>query len=353
MVEYYFEIFDSDNKSVKTDPIISRVLDARFKWESIKTENFEIFYHGPVRKRALRLLKASEELNIKMASVLSSAETDKIVLTMYNNNSEMYDAVVHKSSRQSRELITEGQAFDKENVVLVQGGGRRSIGTATHELTHILVARASKGSFLGVPLWLNEGLAEYGNLDPGTSYERFLEWAIDTERLIPFSSLNRFPGEPNLTIVAYGQSRSFVSFIIKQFGSGSIQVILNQLSEGKRIDGALEVVLGSDLNELENKWRDYIGAKRVEITDLEIRPKQGGSVPELKPYSLTPQPEDSSETLKVENKLEEDQITNQSTGCNGTGSKSIDVSYLVLIGLFVIRYIARNFKLDFLPKTGF
>jgi len=355
LIEYYFEIFDADNKSIKTDPVVSRVLDSRFEWDSVKSDNIEVFFHGPVRKRALRILKSAEDLNALMKDILTSSKFNNIVVTMYNNNAEMFDAIVHKSSKQSRELITEGQAFDRENVVLVQGAGRRSIGTATHELTHVLVARASKGSLLGVPLWLNEGLAEYGNLDSGQSYDRFLEWAIDTERLMPFTSLNRFPGEPSLTIVAYGQSKSFVDFIINKYGADKIQKILDQLSEGKRIDGALESVLGLDLIELDNLWRKKIGAKPLKVTNTEIKPKQGGTVPDLKPYSLTPEPKD----LKLTEKIQDDEIVEvqeeivrESSTCNASGGKGIDVSFLFLIGLMIVRLLFRRSKLV-LPKKVF
>ena len=345
LIEYYFEIFHSENDSIKTDPVVSRVLDSRFEWESVKNDNVEVFFHGPVRKRALRILNSAEDLNSRMKDILPSAEFNNIVLTMYNNNAEMFDAVVHKSSKQSRELITEGQAFDRENVVLVQGSGRRSIGTATHELTHILVARASKGSLLGVPLWLNEGLAEYGNLDPGHSYDRFLEWAIDTERLMPFSTLNRFPGEPSLTIVAYGQSKSFVNFIINEFGSDSIQKILDQLSEGKRIEGAFQLVTGFELKEVENSWRKEIGAKQLKESTVEVKPKQGGTVPELKPYSLTPEPKDFSDKSKEIETVELKEESVETNGCNSAGGKSIDISFLVVIFLIIFKIFFKRFKL--------
>jgi hypothetical protein len=355
LVEYYFEIFNSDNESIKTDPVISRVLDSRFEWDSVKSDNIEVFFHGPVRKRALRILNSAENLNTIMKDILTSSKFNNIVVTMYNNNAEMFDAIVHKSSKQSRELITEGQAFDRENVVLVQGAGRRSVGTATHELTHVLVARASKGSLLGVPLWLNEGLAEYGNLDPGHSYDRFLEWAVDTERLMPFTSLNRFPGEPSLTIVAYGQSKNFVEFIINKYGADKIQKILDQLSEGKKINGSFESVLGLDLIEVENLWRKEIGAKPLKMINTEIKPKQGGTVPILKPYSLTPEPKDSKLTEKIQDdeKVEvQEEIVRESSSCNASGGKSIDISFLVLIGLIIVRLLFRKSKLV-LPKRVF
>ena len=97
-------------------------------------------------------------------------------------DSEMFDVVVKKSQTQAGSLITEGQAFSTENIVIVDGGARSALGVATHEITHIIVSRATKDSYVGVPLWLNEGLAEYGNIEQDSGYDRYLEWAVDTKK---------------------------------------------------------------------------------------------------------------------------------------------------------------------------
>ena len=97
-------------------------------------------------------------------------------------------------------------AFDESSVVLVLAG-KTDIGTATHEIMHILVGRKTEGS-INLPLWLNEGLAEYANRDTTITYDLYLDWAIGTNQLKPLSQLQTFPGDPKLTLVSYGQSRS-------------------------------------------------------------------------------------------------------------------------------------------------
>ena len=80
--------------------------------------NSTILYHGPVRTRAERLAKAAVESLELMAEVTGADTKTPIVMVLYNNNAEMIEAVVAKSLASSRELITEGQAFDSESVVL-------------------------------------------------------------------------------------------------------------------------------------------------------------------------------------------------------------------------------------------
>ena len=232
---YFFEVFFKDGSTYRTERKEDVFLDSRFQWEKVEGEIVTIYYHGPVSRRVKKMLEACEASVKKMSALLGVEKNENISVMMYNNYSEMFDVVVKKSETQANSLITEGQAFATENVVLVDGGSRSALGVSTHEITHVIVARASKSSYLGVPLWLNEGLAEYGNIEQDQSYDRYLEWAIDTNRLFPFRSLNRFPGNPNLTLVAYGQSKSFVEFLINNFPVESMNSLMAEISNRKSI----------------------------------------------------------------------------------------------------------------------
>ena len=292
MINYWFEITDENGDTHLTEPESWRFDDARFEWDEVTLDTVTILYHGPVRTRAQRLAEAAIESLELMGRVTGSETQTPIIMTLYNNNAEMIGAVVARSLAASRELITEGQAFDSESVVLVLAG-RSDIGTATHEMTHILVARAAKSSG-NVPLWLNEGLAEYGNLDQTVSYERFLEWAAGTDRLILLKNLRSFPGDPNLTLVAYGQGRSVVNFMVEEYGEAKMAQLLATLGGGANISDALDIVYGFDLTGLENLWRTSIGAEPY------IEPTPGPTptpAPEPTPaYKLLTLPPESTES---------------------------------------------------------
>ena len=265
-IEYYFEIFYKDGSSVKTDKKKDVLLDSRFEWDKVSGKVVDVYFHGPVSRRAKNILNACEESVNDISELLGVDSNNRIALVMYNNYSEMFDVVVKKSQTQAGSLITEGQAFATENVVIMDGGSRSSLGVATHEITHIIVARATKDSYLGVPLWLNEGLAEYGNIEPDSGYDRYLEWAVDTNRVFPFSSLNRFPGNPNLTLVAYGQSKSFIEFLVSKYPKENMKNLMKEISSRKSIDESFSSSYGKNLIELEEEWRDTLfSSKNDEI----------------------------------------------------------------------------------------
>ncbi len=258
-VDFVFEAIDKEGNEYLSDQYSQMVLDARYEWDVVTRGPIHVYYHGPVQVRAERLAEAGQESMELMGPIIGSEIETPIIVTLYNNNAEMIGAVSARSATISRELITEGQAFYDHSVVLVLSGNR-DIGTLTHELTHILVGRAAEGSNALVPLWLNEGLAEYGNLDKGLSYVYFLDWAVDTNRLIPFTRLQTFPGEPNMVIVSYGQSRDFVEYLIENYGPEKIAETIASIAEGRSGDIAIRNVYGKTVQQLDNEWRADIGA---------------------------------------------------------------------------------------------
>tara|TARA_B110000438_G_scaffold267032_1_gene281543 strand:+ start:6354 stop:7577 length:1224 start_codon:yes stop_codon:yes gene_type:complete len=250
-------IYFEDGTQFSTEKNEFVMLDTRFDdWDYIEGKYITIYYRYS-KSRAETLLEECEFLLNDLEDIIGKTE-DKIALTLYNNYAEMIEAVRSKSKTSDRELITAGQAFDESSVVLVLAG-RSDIGTATHEIMHILVGRATDGS-VNLPLWLNEGLAEYANRDKTVSYDLYLEWGIGTNQLKPLSQLRTFPGDPKLTLVAYGQSRSVVRYMINNYGEEKMYILLNNLSLGMLFDEALIDSYGFDLKTLDTNWRESIGA---------------------------------------------------------------------------------------------
>ncbi len=288
LINFWFEVYEENGAVFESEPQQMALLDSRFEWESVQSGPVAVMYHGPVKSRAQILAdKAHESLSI-MGPITGADIETPIVITMYNNAAEMFDAVVQRSVTTSRELVTEGQAFAEENVVIVQGGDTNAIGTTTHEITHVLVGRATAGGS-AIPIWLNEGLAEYGNLDQTLSYDLYLEWAIDTNRLTPLHRLQSFPGDSNLVIAGYGQSRSAVEFMVSEWGPAQMADLLARIAEGQNIEAAVRASYGFGLLELDNRWRAHIGADPyVEPTPAPPPTRSPSTQPTLAPYSLTP-----------------------------------------------------------------
>lgn len=385
-VDFVFEAIDKEGNEYASEQYSQMMFDARYEWEVVSRGPIHVYYHGPVQVRAERLAEAGQESMELMGPITGSETETPIVVTLYNNNAEMIGAVSARSATISRELITEGQAFYDHSVVLVLSGNR-DIGTLTHELTHILVGRAAGGSSALVPLWLNEGLAEYGNLDKGLSYVYYLDWAVDTQRLIPFTRLQTFPGEPNLVIVSYGQSRNFVEYLIETYGPEKIAETLASIAEGRSGDIAIRNIYGKTVQQLDNEWREAIGADPYvpptptptpEASDdggtseyklLTLTPVSGGitvgetgASPTPEPTSTpvpptpttvptqAPEPEVQIKTDPTEEseqspeEVPEESTTSSGGLCNSNGNGPLEASAFLITALLATLYLARRIR---------
>ena len=289
IITYNFEIEDSEGNRLETEQEEFIYFDARFEWEEVQEGPVAVAYHGPVKTRAVIILDAITETLSVMGPLLGADTTIPIRVTMYNNVKEMLVALPPGSTTIRRELITEGQAFTSLGTLLVLGGGTGAKGTASHEVTHILTHRAGDSVVRNVPSWLDEGLSEYGNIDPGFSYDIALEFALATDTLLPITSMRVLPGNPEDVIIFYGQARSIVQFMVAAYGPETIRKLMATMKAGANVDTALEEVYGLTRIELENQWRDTIGAPDY------LPPERDRAVPtsiprrEMQLFTLTPQ----------------------------------------------------------------
>ena len=357
ILEYSFEVSDLAGNKRETETSQIVVYDSRFQWEEVEEEGINVAYHGPVESRAVEILDAIIQTMDFMEPVLGQTDRKPIRVTMYNNVSEMLGGMPPGSSTIRRELITEGQAFTKIGTLLVLGGGRLSEGTASHEVTHILVERAAGSIYNNIPSWLNEGLAEFGNLSPSFSYDVAVDFAVHSGRLLPITSMPSMPGDPEDVIMYYGQSMSIVEYMVVRLGPTKMVHLLSRLKSGENIDEAILSTYGISKLELENSWRAYIGAPLYEPpTETSYLPTPMPRS-EVKVFSLTPQagstavesltgnvPQDEmvlEEPISVTVKLEE---TTDGRSCGGLGQSIPDGSVLLLGSLLLFVGLKRPFS---------
>ena len=342
LIEISFEIKDEKGNVLITPTTNFAYLDPNFKWEDISEGPVTLNYHGPVKSRAQKILDAIVETLEKVGPVLGADIDDPIMVTMYNNGKEMIDAQPPQSSTQGRELITEGQAFSNFGTLHLIGGDRNSIGTASHEVTHILVHRAGEGVFRKVPTWLNEGLAEWANIDPAMSYDIALEFAVATDRVPVITKGITMPGKPEDAIIFYGASRSIVTYLISEYGAQKMYSLLSELKSDVKLEDSIQKVYGFDTVILENTWRNKIGAKEYTENKSSLIVPTAKPIKTIKPFSLN----DNSQITKGGIEINPDDTnTKPSTGCSLFAVNNTANIDLGILGLFIFLILFKS-KLD-------
>lgn len=300
IITYNFEVEDADGNFVETEQEEFIYHDARFEWEEVSEGPITVAYHGPVITRAELVRDAIIDTLSVMGPILGADTTTPIRVTMYNNNLQMLPALPPGSTTVRRELVTEGQAFSDVGTLLVLGGGRMAAGTASHEVTHILVDRGGSSVLRGIPSWLNEGLAEFGNVDPGFSYDIALDFAVATRRLLPVMFMERLPGDPEDVIVFYGQARSIIRFMIQEFGASKMTELMAELQGGTNMDDAMLKIYGHDRLAIDTMWRESVDAEPYVPPDTEKARPTPIPAPTLGLFSLTPQAQGETVASKAD-----------------------------------------------------
>ncbi len=259
-ISYHFEIRDKTGGVVRTERTDFVYEDSRFEWLTLGDDLITVYYYGEfVEERARIILEAARETMDNMVSVLGIAPTDPLRIVSYNNYRHMVVALPFRSSAVSQDLQAQGMAFSDERVLLIHAFDPTVTGTVSHEFVHLLVAEAAGGSSALVPTWLNEGLAEYGNIDKTDEYDAALRYGIYTRRIRPLWYQQTFSGEPEDILIAYGQGKSVVEFMVRRWGEDRIKALFEALRHSRDIDTALMRVYGVDQYGMDSAWRRSLG----------------------------------------------------------------------------------------------
>ncbi len=143
--------------------------------------------------------------------------------------------------------------------------------TLKHELCHILLHEHIKTEIL--PRWLDEGLCQWASGGIGEiimdQKRSRLNRAAFSREFIRLQDLQQiFPPDENSRLLAYEQSKSFVSYLVRQFGKGEILNVLKKMKQGETTEVAFSKVLSIPLEKLESEWQDSLGNKMTWFTYL-------------------------------------------------------------------------------------
>ncbi|MBM2825641.1 MAG: hypothetical protein HW402_1305 [Dehalococcoidales bacterium] len=272
LLEYRFIITDSAGRTLETEKETFLYLDNRFQWEKVTAGLVEVYYYGPTQARAQLILKAGTGTVTRMGALLGITPTQTIRVIAYNNATHMAAALPFVSRATQTELLTQGQAHYEYGVLLVLAGDPQIDGIASHEITHMIFREATRGATSDLPAWLNEGMAEYANINPSSSYDTYLSAAVSANKLFRLRQLQSRPGVSQETLLMYGQGRAVVRYLVDTYGESKIKQLFTAFRQGVPIDEALKKVYGFDQDGLDNAWRKTLGLPPWEEQPTEQTP---------------------------------------------------------------------------------
>ena len=224
----------------------------------------EVYYYGPLKTRAELILEAAAQAINKMGSLLGIKPSEALKIIAYNNARDLIPAQPFESKTSERELLLEGVTFPEYGVFLMISGVDRPDGVVSHEITHVLVGELTKNAYVDIPAWLNEGLAEYGNINRDPTNDTRLSQAIAQKDVLELRTTQTPPGISSDRLLMYSQGYAVIKYMIDTYGEDKFRELFAAFNKGLRIDEALKSVYGFDQDDLDNAWRDSLGLPLLE-----------------------------------------------------------------------------------------
>ncbi len=131
---------------------------------------------------------------------------------------------------------------------------KRSPQVLMHELAHMFIAQRLNDE--QIPVWLNEGIAEYiSRAEFGLDEKVMLANALQSKSILPLSALDSlFNFRKPKARLAYAEAYSAVQYFISQFGEIKIQELLQNLGMYSSVNDAFLATIGYDQIDFEIMW---------------------------------------------------------------------------------------------------
>ncbi len=241
--------FETDSSSVVFE-------DDRYHWSEISDGKIRLFWYKGGESFGQELMESARKALIKLAESAGAELESEVRIYVYASNQDLHDALVYPDE------WTGGMAFTQHGVIAtgISTGdlewGKRVI---THELSHMVIYQVTYSPLSNVPAWLDEGLATFAEGELRPNFERALRTAVASDSLFSIPSISgSFPAGYSQAELAYAQSYSLVRFLLDRYGSAKMRQLLQEFSNGVRLDDALLETYGLNSEQLEEYWRSSL-----------------------------------------------------------------------------------------------
>jgi Tol biopolymer transport system component len=257
----------------------NKVQYKRFEWQYIQTNHFDIYFSQNGYELAEFTADAAEDAYNSIRKLLRFEINNRIPIVVYNSHNEFQQTnVVEEYMEEGIGGVTE--LFKNRVVVPFEGNYGQFRHVIHHELVHAVLNDmfyggsiqsliSSRTPFM-LPLWMNEGLAEYAALGWDTNSDMFIRDATIQNYLPPIDLLGGY--------FAYRGGQAVWYYIANKYGEQKIGEIMNRMRGVRNVEQGFKSTIGLTVKELSERfqkeqkvlfWPDI--AKREEPADFARR----------------------------------------------------------------------------------
>jgi Tol biopolymer transport system component len=234
----------------------NKVQYMKFNWYYLQSDHFDVYFANDGRPLGEFTAAAAESAYASISKSFRYQIVNRIPIIVYNSHNAFQQTnVVSEYLEEGIGGVTE--LFKNRVVLPFEGDYKKFRHVIHHELVHAVIndmfyggslqSIISNNITLQLPLWFNEGLAEYEALKWDTDSDMFLRDATVHEYL---PEINRLSG-----YFAYRGGQSVWNYIVNKYGDQKIGEILNRIKSTRSVEAGFRGSLGIGIEELSERWQ--------------------------------------------------------------------------------------------------
>lgn len=268
--------------SVARSPDMVEYLDPAKDWQRVVGDGYSIVYYGVSASDVSSLIVKVNSRIPTLRNVLGIKDTPDfpdfkaIVFPSVRDATPSFPPVSQTATEQ---FLFAGFAQPQYRL-FVQGQVNPT--TFVHELAHLYTHEALSSSLqVGLPAWLNEGLARFLETGSTSSSNDRLRASVQPDELLSIRHMGTIPGRRSDIFIFYPQAGAFVGYLVEEYGTETMADFLAAMNGGQSLQVGFEQVYGRSVYEVENDWRARFDAGPLAIPSATPEPTQpiDGSIP--------------------------------------------------------------------------
>lgn len=258
---YSWEITDSAGNVVRSPEELIYYDDTRYDWQILENEYLAVWWHDRSESFGEQVYEIANEAFTAQQAIFQAELAFPIKIIIYNNFDEFAEwqgGLVD---------FIGGQAFPNIGVTtqIVEAFGSQEqwlSDVVPHEISHLYLAQVSYNPTAPVPVWLDEGVAQFNEFGDHSFTLREVERAAANGELIPLSSLRYgfgFQNSEEDTRLAYAEGLSATTYLVETYGTQGLADLLAAYKAGHGTEEAFLMALGVTAGEFEAGWAVWLG----------------------------------------------------------------------------------------------
>ena len=249
----------------------NKVQYSELEWSYLQSRHFDVYYYQGGRDLAEFTARAAEDAYIQAERLFDHRISNRIPIIVYQSHNDFAVTNAVNLPVFSEGIAGVTEPFKNRIALPFVGDYRQYRQTLHHELIHALINDIYYGGtlqsiiqnniHLQIPLWFNEGLAEYASEGWSSDADDWLRDAVIHDDVPEISMIQGF--------ASYQAGQGVWDYVAEQYGREKVSEILQRLRLTHSIEGSFRMATGLSMTELSDRWHKTL--KQIYYPELAAR----------------------------------------------------------------------------------